>query len=357
MSMTYFTLFEFARNTFGAKRIAICPFYENGALLKQILNNSFGVHEEMIIDNGLAKYNPEIKSVSELKNINTKGLTVLLNSTNRRTNKELVRQLKAIDSEIIIHNILEPIYMHRPEKAEYFKTIKRLLRVRKCIDKSLIRIGEAADGGYVMLDDFRKDMKSYSFGIGNEISWDLQIASLGLKNYMYDPTISVLSCEHPNFEFFTEGISGRDDVENRLYTLNTFLSRNGDIANRDLILKMDVEGAEWDFIKSCPEELLDHFAQMAFELHGMTDMDMADEIISGLSKLNSTHQVIWIHGNVADKAEYAEDMVIPNLLEVTFANRRKYSFVEESFVSPVKGMDYPNAGEIDFQLGEWGVCE
>lgn len=355
MSAVYSMLFNFARNTYDAQRIAICPFHENGALLKQILNDSFGVREEIIIDNGLSKYNPGIKSVAGLNDMDTSGLTVLLNSTNPRTNAELAEELKEVNHEIMIHNILEPIYVHKPEKAAYLKTIKELLTVRKCVGENLIRVGGLADGGYVMLDDFEPDMKSYSFGIGNEISYDLQIASMGIKNYMYDPTINALPGKHPNFEFFMEGIAGGDIEAKKLYSMNTFLQRNGDLNNKKLILKMDVEGTEWDFINNCPEKLLDNFTQMTFEFHNVTNRNRADEIIGALSKLNRTHQVIWIHGNVAERAEYAGEAIVPNLLEVTFASRKKYTFVDESFVSPMEDMDSPNVGKTDFKLGEWGA--
>ncbi|MDR2776538.1 MAG: hypothetical protein LBB17_00620 [Puniceicoccales bacterium] len=55
------------------------------------------------------------------------------------------------------------------------------------VDKNLVRIGCDHDGGYIMVDDFGKCDAAYSFGIGNDVSWDLDIAKRGIDVFMYDP--------------------------------------------------------------------------------------------------------------------------------------------------------------------------
>ncbi len=42
------------------KKIAICPFAEEGMMAKQILNQRYGIEETYIIDNRLAELNPNI---------------------------------------------------------------------------------------------------------------------------------------------------------------------------------------------------------------------------------------------------------------------------------------------------------
>lgn len=41
-----------------------------------------------------------------------------------------------------------------------------------------------------MLDDFSKTVAAYSFGINDDISWDIDVAKRGVHCYMYDYTIT-----------------------------------------------------------------------------------------------------------------------------------------------------------------------
>lgn len=50
----------------GIRHFAIFPFGEIGMIAKKILNTCFGISEELIIDNTLCQYNPQIKSLDYL---------------------------------------------------------------------------------------------------------------------------------------------------------------------------------------------------------------------------------------------------------------------------------------------------
>ena len=71
------------------KKIAICPMGEMGILVKNILNNRYGVEEVYVIDNILSDTNPEILSVQELKSKDISGLVVILASVSQRVRHEL----------------------------------------------------------------------------------------------------------------------------------------------------------------------------------------------------------------------------------------------------------------------------
>lgn len=50
----------------GIKEFVIFPYGEVGMLTKNILNECFGIEELFVVDNGLAKYNPKIKTIDFL---------------------------------------------------------------------------------------------------------------------------------------------------------------------------------------------------------------------------------------------------------------------------------------------------
>lgn len=87
----------------GDKKLIIYPFGEYGMLVKKILNECFGIHEEYIIDNKLARFNPSIKSLDFFQGKDTSAYMVLLTNANPCVYKE-VRQMVSVffDSKNII---------------------------------------------------------------------------------------------------------------------------------------------------------------------------------------------------------------------------------------------------------------
>src|SRR4030095_15345706 len=76
-----------------------------------------------------------------------------------------------------------------------------------------------------------------------------------------------------------------DNVENQI-------RRNGD--NRpDLIIKMDIEGAEWDSLFATPDELLASIPQLAMEMHGFDN----PKIVEVLRKMKRNFYLVNLHFN------------------------------------------------------------
>ena len=59
--------------------------------------------------------------------------------------------------------------------------------------------------------------------------------------------------------------------------------RNGDAGKR-LVVKMDVEGAEWDTLAKASDATLDRIDQLAIELHGVQDPDQLAAVIRRLKQ-------------------------------------------------------------------------
>lgn len=337
----------------AGKKIVVCPYGECGMLLDDLLKKAYGRAEDTIIlDNGLAKYNPAIRPIAELKEIDTEERTLILTSISARNNEELERQIRELNTGIKIRNLLNPDMRESPEKVSYFQELKKELLCRKVRGKHLIRVGNAmGDGGYIMVDDFDDNMCAYSFGIGNDVSWDMDLAGRGMDVFMYDHTVPWLPQAHPRFHFNRWGVGSGENC----FPLRELLRRNHHPDDTRLLLKMDVEGAEWDVLGR-EGELLNHFSQIALELHDVCRLDYREKILAGLRTLNRTHQAVWIHGNNANRAERAEDILMPNVLEATFVRKDMYLFESgEECVFPL-AMDLPNlTGRRDFILGNWGA--
>ncbi len=334
----------------AGKRIVVCPYGEWGMFLVDLLEKAYGIKDTIILDNGLSKYNSAIHSVEELVTWDTKDMTLILTSINHKNNKEIQDQIRKLDGDIFIRNILEPEIQENPGREAYFRELKKLLCCKKVAGKEFIRVGnDEGDGGYIMVDDFDNTMRAYSCGVGNDVSWDCDIANRGMKVLLYDHTISHLPKVHNNFIFYNFGIGEADNC----VPLKEILKRNHDLDNQNLILKMDIEGAEWEVLDDIPSELLNNFKQISLELHDVCKEDYCENILRVLQKMGVTHQAVWIHGNNAGKAEIAKDILIPDLIEVTFVRKDCYTFIDERCEFPMS-LDLSNLKyRSDFELGNW----
>lgn len=241
-------------------------------------------------------------------------------------------------------------------KTEYFRELRHLLHLKGVQGEySMIRVGNANDGGYVMLDDFKGKNIAYSFGIGNNVAWDLEMVQRGFDVYMYDHTIDDLPEPNEHFHFQKKGIGSEMAVvqNEKLVTLRQALENNhhSDISN--IILKVDVEGAEWEVLAELPYDLSNQFSQITVELHNFTTTMHRELILKALEKISRTHQLVYLHGNNYGVVDFSENVFMPDTLEVTFLNRNEYQFIEVDKICPAK-LDAPcNPAKPDIFLGDW----
>lgn len=239
------------------------------------------------------------------------------------------------------------------DKYRYFKCIKKLCKVKKVKGYGLKRIGGNNDGGYIMLDDFDNVKIAYSFGIDNNVEWDEWVADKGVDVYCYDHTVEGLPKENSRLHFNKIGIAGTDKMEEKLLSMQSILERNHHEGMKNIVLKMDAEGAEWDFFESISSDFFNRFSQMTFELHHVYEWQNRKKVLTALKKLSKTHQAVWIHGNNACPVDSVKDIVIPSLLEITWVNKRMYSFEDTVYNCPLH-IDEPNLEGIpEIVLKNW----
>jgi hypothetical protein len=246
---------------------------------------------------------------------------------------------------------------NNPFLTPFMLRVLRLLAPRDVQGVDFVRKGIESDGGYVMVDDFANVYAAYSLGIGHEASWDLAIADLGLGVWQYDPTVEGPPTTHPKFQFRRVGIAAQTSADRAWCTLESLIVENGHEGQHNLILKMDIEGAEWDVLPSARAETLEQFSQVLVELHGLCDLDDADKILrvlDTLAHLSRTHQSVHVHGNNWAGIATIGGITIPDALEVTFVRRSDHQFVPCQRTFPTR-LDFPNHPDrADYFLGAFG---
>jgi hypothetical protein len=108
----------------------------------------------------------------------------------------------------------------------------------------------------------------------------------------FDPARPV--CRTGSFVFHDECIGNRRQTvdSSRFDTLANQIARNGDNGKR-LIVKIDVEGAEWDALMATPDAVLARIDQMPMELHGSHEQ----RFLAVVRKLKRTFYVVNLHFN------------------------------------------------------------
>src|SRR3954468_6752751 len=139
-------------------------------------------------------------------------------------------------------------------KASAVYEILRLLTPYD-IDLGKIRVGNRlGDGGYVIADCLRPGQPVLSFGIGDDVSYDLQLAERGHPVFQFDHTVGGPPCAHPGFHFHRLGVAGHSDPKAGLYTIRKSLAAVLKVHSAPAILKIDVEGAEWQAFAAIDDE-------------------------------------------------------------------------------------------------------
>jgi len=159
------------------------------------------------------------------------------------------------------------------------------------------RFGSANDGGYLMCENLIEPLDAaYSYGVGPNDDWACEVSrKYHVPVHQYDCFDAARpTCDGATFVFHNECVSDRSGYRGSRFfdTLENQIRKNSDNGRR-LIIKMDIEGAEWDSLLAAPDELLASIPQIAMEMHGFDD----PKIVEVLQKLKRNFYLVNLHFN------------------------------------------------------------
>lgn len=216
-----------------------------------------------------------------------------------------------------------------------------------------VRTGGPNDGGYVMANDFEGSTVCYSIGVGPQVIWDCEMADRGMEIFQYDHTVDATPATNSNFRFQKIGI-GPDLSDPQLITLRKMLEDNDHLDKPNMLLKVDIEGAEWDVFDGMSSKILSQFDQIIIEYHGLQFLDResfrsrAERVFRTIAH---SHQCIHVHGNNYATFANVENISVPMVIEVTYARRGRFEFVESTDVFPTHLDDACKPDAPDLFLG------
>jgi SAM-dependent methyltransferase len=238
---------------------------------------------------------------------------------------------------------------------EEIRNTLRLLRPNAAKGFNKARFGSPNDGGYVHLDDFRGVDTAFSFGVEQNASWDMDVARRGLTVYQFDHTVDAPISGDARFIFAKKRICAEagPDSENLTSLIELHDKQN---TSPNILMKLDIECDEWAVFDATPPEMLCRFSQIVGEFHyfqAFEDPHWRHLFARVLQKLSNYYTVVHVHANNYGGFSNIANVIVPNVLEITFANRSIYSFTETDEIFP-GSLDEPNdPSRPDMYLGSF----
>ena len=191
--------------------------------------------------------------------------------------------------------------------------------------KELVRLGPDGDGGYLLPDDLVGIEYAFSPGVANESGFEAALAERGMKVFMADHSVDGPAQPNPRFEFDKKFIGClSNDVFIKLDEWKE--QKLGDYRG-DLLLQMDIEGAEFEALLAASPALLAQFRVMAIEFHHLQHLwnrPYFDLAARAFRKLLETHAVVHNHPNNCCGSVRYRELEIPRFLELTFYRRDRF---------------------------------
>jgi len=220
---------------------------------------------------------------------------------------------------------------------------------------SLKRFGPLGDGGYVIPDDLGGIAACLSPGVSTECGFDDAIADMGIDVVMADASVDGPATDNPRFRFFKRFIDvAPSDRNMTLAQLAAYAPADG-----DLLLQMDIEGAEYRVLGAMPDALLQRFRIMVIEFHGLDAMfsRFGYAVVHPVfEKLARTHRVVHLHPNNCIAPIERCGLSVPPVMEFTFYRKDRLGHApapQRSFPHPLDAPCMPQKPDYALPACWW----
>jgi hypothetical protein len=208
------------------------------------------------------------------------------------------------------------------------------------IQCALKRYGSENDGGYLLFNEIGLNTGLLSFGIGDNLDFEEELGPRVNRILAFDGSIDDLPKSVLGLEFRKNFVGDT--------TLNTTVSINEiihEMKSERLILKIDVEGAEWRVLGEMSDLHLERFDQIVGEFHGLASIqsnEELEEIIRVLERLRSQFTLINSHPNNWSPYRVIKGVPMPDTIELTFLRNALFSnFVDNGSETGVYELNRP----------------
>ena len=202
------------------------------------------------------------------------------------------------------------------------------LMIPVATEHPLIRIGGDGDGGYLVPDDLDGLVACFSPGVDVMASFEEGMVARGIRCFQVDASVATSPLQDHSLVVFERKFVGIASDETTV-TLDEWVVDKMGSEPGDLILQMDIEGAEWLVLAGASEATLARFRIMVIEFH---DVDrLVDPLGFGViaavfDKLAKQFDVVHAHpNNCRPNVLAGAPFPVPGVIEYTFLRKDRSS--------------------------------
>lgn len=239
--------------------------------------------------------------------------------------------------------------LYRKVNSEQFERLISFLTPDQSKPIGLTRVGSVYDGGYVLCDTNSKYSALISFGVGDNIDFELEMSEVVDACDLYDHTVSHLPKSFQNGNFYKIGLANLDS--NLFVSLETATSKY--LNSRNLLLKIDIEGGEWSSLENVKPSVLNHFEQIVIELHDLHQLHDPSKLnlyLRVLANLSANHVLVSTHANNWSPYCIIKGYPFPDTIEVTFVRLDIFDKLPPNFKNNDAIYSPNNPNSEDFTL-------
>jgi hypothetical protein len=256
----------------------------------------------------------------------------------RRIKRFLLRSIteplrRALDALMLRFGMVRLLPSNRADRDELLHAL-RPVRTQF----PLIRLGPLGDGGYLVPDDLDGITACFSPGVGVISSFEEDCARRGMRVFLADGSVTAPAVDNTSFEFIAKhiGIVDTDAV----MTMDTWMSTAWPRESGDLVLQMDIEGAEWLALANISVEKLRQFRIIVVELHDVDSLlheqffPLREPV---LRRLLDEFVCVHLHPNNCCGSVTRHGATLPRVMEMTLLRKDRANVIGfcEEFPHPL----------------------
>lgn len=222
-------------------------------------------------------------------------------------------------------------------------------------NSELIRVGNPnGDGGYLVPDIMNNIDYSFTLGVGNDTSFEMDLALRGTKCFMADYSVNGPTSSNENFFFikkFIKGYNSKNNIRFEDWKSNCI----GEDYDSKILIKIDIEGDEYSVIPTIDSNTLSQTELIIIEFHHLTRLlkkDYQRFILTSFERILEYFYPVHLHVNNSSSVLVKNNVMIPHLLEATFVNKKLINKLDLKYQKNFpNNLDKPNvASKADIHL-------
>lgn len=207
------------------------------------------------------------------------------------------------------------------------------------------RLGPNEDGGYVCSEYVLENCSAlFTYGVGNETRYEQDFHKQYQKpTYLFDHTVGwQKEMQWNDLTLIPEGLGTGENCKDLFEHCSRFN------ITTPILLKVDIEGGEWDYFRNVDMNKLDELVMgIMVEIHWLDTIQHQKYLAEIFNRLSPFFVLNHTHGNSWGYNFDYHGTSLPAVLELSFVNKRYVQNMEIDHLSyPITGLDFSNNPNI-----------